>query len=391
MRFFFRKDKVAITELVILVVIWLIVLLSPVVVQLTSDEVEWERIYRSWKGLVPFLLLSLFNHFVLFSLLFNRKSKWPYVFWTVITLVIFSFITFQIEKPARPNLLAPDKVTSEMPPPGRPSSEMPPRDRPQPERVQPASPPPQGHMGPRPRRNPKPNPGGLPPYLNTALIALLIVGFDTGLRSVFRWTRSEQERDNLEKEKVKTELAFLRNQINPHFLMNTLNNIHALIDFDTDEAKDTIIRLSKLMRYLLYDTERDLIPLKEEVGFIQSYVELMEMRLSKRVTVSVNMQVLDEHKMLPPLLFTSLIENAFKYGVSNKMDTSIKIELSTTEDELSFALSNTMAQKREESIDYSGIGLENTRKRLEIIYGDSYHLNISTENDIFSVMLKLPL
>lgn len=173
--------------------------------------------------------------------------------------------------------------------------------------------------------------------------------------------------------------------------MNTLNNIHALIDMDGELAKDTVLRLSALMRYLLYDTERKYIPIKEELNFVQSYVDLMIMRLSKRTKVNLDIDVVDEEKQIPPLLFTSLIENAFKYGVTHKKDTFINISFKTTENNLVFELNNTIGHRNNDKTFYSGIGLVNTRNRLDILYGKNYSFDISDENEIFSVTLKIPL
>jgi LytS/YehU family sensor histidine kinase len=168
--------------------------------------------------------------------------------------------------------------------------------------------------------------GAWMPLLNSVFIGILILGFDLGLRTSFKWSRLEQQRTQLEKENIKNELAFLRNQLSPHFFMNTLNNIHSLIDIDTEEAKESIIRLSHLMRHLLYDSEDESIPLSKEVNFIQSYVELMKLRYTDKVKVSFTVDSDTSNISIPPLLFTSLIENAFKYGVSYKQKSFINIE-----------------------------------------------------------------
>ena len=364
-----------IIELSIVLFIWIFVFLSPIIISDNRSELTWHKVWPFWQRFLPYLLLSLLNHFVLFPLVFVNRKKYWYLITSIITIFIFSL---GIEKLSEPEQRV--NVT---------------------EMNQPA----QMHEPPSNVTMPGLRPGGriedsksendasdaLPPFLNYAFLALLILGFDTGLRSIFKWTTTEREKEILEKEKVKSELAFLRNQVNPHFLMNTLNNIHALVDIDSEEAKDTVIRLSKLMRYLLYDTERELIPIKEELSFIKSYVELMKMRISKRVSVSLAIHTTDEERQIPPLLFTSLIENAFKYGISHRMDTFVNIDFETTEKELIFNLSNTIAQKPKSNSIYSGIGLENTRKRLDILYGNRYSFELNSENNIFSVLLKLPL
>jgi hypothetical protein len=373
-----EKNKITLIELSIFITIWVIVFGSPVLVQYSNETLDWDQVFKNWRRLSGFLMLSLVNHFILVPYLFFRKNKLSYIFAAFLLIAVFSLTLRRTHQPPIKN--------------GQPLKQhelryLPNEHRPPPRDIQKRQGKPPGYRKPPWSKTP----GGVPFYMNTVLVALLIIGFDTGLRTVFRWTKSEQERDQLEKEKVKSELAFLRNQVNPHFLMNTLNNIHALVDIDSEMAKDTVIRMSKLMRYLLYDTERELIPIREELSFIRSYVELMRLRISRRVKVSLNIDTFDEERQIPPLLFTSLIENAFKYGVSHRADTFVNIEFSTTNHELSFLLSNTIAQKSNEENFYSGIGLENTRKRLDILYGNRYSLDINAENEVFSVKLNLPL
>ncbi len=140
-----------------------------------------------------------------------------------------------------------------------------------------------------------------------------------------RWSKLEQEKTLLEKENVQNQLAFLRNQVSPHFFMNTLNNIHALIDVDTEEAKEAIIKLSKLMRHLLYDSQAELVPLAKEMEFIQSYINLMKLRFSEKVKINLSIPDQLPDKSIPPFLFTSFVENAFKHGISYQNSSFIDI------------------------------------------------------------------
>ena len=245
------------------------------------------------------------------------------------------------------------------------------------------------------KRRPNPpvtRPVSLPPGVNTALLALLIIGFDTGLRTVFKWSESEQEKLRLEKENVNNQLAFLRHQVNPHFFMNTLNNIHALIDIDTEEAKEAIIRLSRLMRHLLYDSNTAGSPLAKEVQFIQSYIELMGLRYSDKVKITLQLPDELPDKQIPPLLFTSLLENAFKHGISYRTASCIDIVLSVSEKQMSFSICNGKSgHVNHQDQSASGIGIENTRKRLALLYASSYTLDIKDETDQYTVTLKIPL
>ena len=206
-------------------------------------------------------------------------------------------------------------------------------------------------------------------------ISVLVIGFDTGLQISVKWAHSEQLRIQAEKDNVENQLAFLRNQVSPHFFMNTLNNIHSLIDIDTTEAKESIIKLSKLMRHLLYDSEVEQIPLKKEIEFIQNYVELMKLRYSDKVQIDLQLPGQLPDKSIPPLLYTSFVENAFKHGISYQESSFITIAFFIEAENLVFEIKNSNPGiKREE--ESSGIGIENSRKRLDLIYGNRYTLEI---------------
>jgi len=218
----------------------------------------------------------------------------------------------------------------------------------------------------------------------------LVIGFDTGLRMISRWSKLEQEKTLLEKENVQNQLAFLRNQVSPHFFMNTLNNIHSLIDIDAGEAKDSIIKLSKLMRHLLYESEAEQTPLKKEVEFIRSYINLMKLRFTDKVEIEVAIPENLPDKTIPPLLFTSLIENAFKHGISYKHPSFIRINLSVADGRLNFDIANSK-QVKDVNDSTQGIGLKNTRQRLDLLYAGDYAFDISENENEFVVKLSLPI
>jgi LytS/YehU family sensor histidine kinase len=243
-----------------------------------------------------------------------------------------------------------------------------------------------GNLRPAQTRQPKP----IPPFANFLILSILIVGFDTGLRSNIRWIEVENEKVRLEKENVATQLVLLRNQVSPHFLMNTLNNIHSLVDINKVEAKEAIIKLSKLMRYLLYETETEKTTLKKEVEFLESYINLMKLRFNEKVKIILNLPVTIPEKKIPPFIFTSLIENAFKHGISYKDESFISIDLITGEDRLLLIVKNSKNDNKQIE-EFSGIGIENTRKRLELLYGSTYHLDIINNNSLFTVTLSIPI
>lgn len=377
-----RKLSKKYIETGILIFAWLAIFISPMLVSFArNNSIRWEPVFGLWRNMLPYLILSLINHYVLVPYFFFKK-KGHYFIALLVLLALFAFSLYQLKEldhkrhpdlPRQEMRAFPSDQVRPMPP-FPPSGELP-NDRPQ------------------IRGNRVPLLSNLPPYVISIILALLILGFDTGTRSIFRWMQTEQENMNLEKERIKSELAFLRNQISPHFFMNTLNNIHSLIDVDTEEAKESLIRLSKMMRHMLYDSEQNKIALKKEIEFIQSYIDLMKLRFTDKVRISFIAKALKPDIEIPPLLFTSLIENAFKHGISYLEDSFITVELSTSDSELSFNISNSIAPLKEKKNEEQerGIGLENTRKRLKLLYKENYQMNITQENGTFSINLKLPL
>ncbi|HEY3389062.1 MAG TPA: histidine kinase, partial [Prolixibacteraceae bacterium] len=224
------------------------------------------------------------------------------------------------------------------------------------------------------------------------IISLLVVGAGTSIKMVAQWLNEENRRKDLEKEQLKTELAFLRHQVSPHFFMNTLNNIHALIDINAEDAKNTIIELSTMMRYLLYDTAHGQTTLKKEINFIESYIALMQLRFPKKVTVTLDVPVDIQDIKIPPMLFLSFLENAFKHGVSYQAESFVSFKLEQIEDKLSCIIRNSKHINKE-ILDksHSGIGLTNIMKSLKLLFGDDYLLNIQESDKEFEVQLMIPI
>ncbi len=172
--------------------------------------------------------------------------------------------------------------------------------------------------------------------------------------------------------------------------MNTLNNIHSLIDIDTVEAKKSVIKLSSLMRHLLYESDQELSPLINEVEFIRSYVELMKLRYSNDIRITVNIPDKIPDKSIPPFLFISLLENAFKHGISYLQKSFIEIEISFTSDKLRLLITNSK-NKGNAKTSEAGIGIENTRRRLDLLYKENYTLDVTDRGNIFITNLTIPV
>ncbi len=364
------KNKFNYFEPLIIIAFWALLFASPLLFGRFEEEVDWSHIFKVWLNYLPLLVLFFMNRFLLLPRLFFKRKKLQYFFWTLVIIIGMAAIFYVFENKNR---------KPQFPPPTRMES----RDFQQ-------SPPPEFSDNKRPPNLPKEKrPESIPMYANFLILAVLLVGFDAGLQISMRWAALEQEKTNLQKESVENQMAFLRNQVSPHFFMNTLNNIHALVDIDTEEAKTSIIKLSKLMRHLLYDSEEKLTPIKKEVEFIQSYIELMRLRFTDKVKIEVDIPEGIPNKSIPPLLFTSLLENAFKHGVSYNHASFIKIAMSFTENRLGFKIENSNHSKKTDIS--SGIGIENTRKRLDLLFKKEYDLSIIDTKEKYAVNLNIPL
>lgn len=203
---------------------------------------------------------------------------------------------------------------------------------------------------------------------------ILIAGLSVAIKMSARWAMVEAERKELEKAKAEAELKNLKSQINPHFLLNTLNNIYALIEFNPPKAQIAVEELSKLLRHLLYDNNDKFVLLTKEIEFIKNYIELMRIRLSKNITLTTNIEVSGSSStLIAPLIYISLIENAFKHGVSGNKNSFIDIQLKEKANGVvEFICKNSYFPKSESDKSGSGIGLNQVERRLELLYPNCY-------------------
>ncbi|MFI3239150.1 MAG: histidine kinase [Bacteroidales bacterium] len=243
-------------------------------------------------------------------------------------------------------------------------------------------------------------PDNLPPRPERSLIFLardlisyiLMIGLVTALRLSARLERSEEALREAKSARVKAELDNLRSQINPHFLLNTLNNIYALTAIDTEKAQKTIKELSHLLRYILYDNLSEKVLLVKEVEFIKNYIELMSIRLPRKVELTTDFAVSEDCTTeIAPLIFISLIENAFKHSVSSNGDgyIYIRFEDNTAAGEVSLSIQNSNHAKAEEDKSGHGVGLGQVRRRLELLYPNKYEWEINTSDETYSTTLTL--
>ena len=206
-------------------------------------------------------------------------------------------------------------------------------------------------------------------YLSFIIVSLLVNLMAIGIALSIRYVMRQNEK----KQKViEAELAWLKNQINPHFLFNTLNNISSLTQINADEAQNAVMQLSDLLRYAMYETNNPRVPITGEVDFMRNYIELMKLRCNEMTKVEAQFSISNTQTEIAPLLFISLIENAFKHGTNSNAPATIDIHLEQVNDTIIFTCDNTNNPKPTKDRSGSGIGLENTRRRLELMYHGNY-------------------
>jgi len=347
-------------EFLIYFLIWAFVFSVPYFSERSSGFINWNEVIVNWMHVVGYLVLFLVNVYMLVPrLLLKKKYRYYFVFVSVLTaLVIAGNIFGQILFPRQPGIVS--EVTAE-------SLSQPQLN---------------AHTGKPP----------LMAFADNLIICILLVGAGTTVKLMSKWLSEEKLRKDAEKEQLKTNLALLKHQVSPHFFMNTLNNIHSLIEMDTSKAQDAVERLSTLMRYLLYDSAQSTIELRKEIEFIYSFISLMQLRHSEEVEVTVLIPDQIPDIKIPPMLFISLLENAFKHGVSYPKKSYIYFEIQFHEKTLDCIIRNskhkTLANPYDE---YAGIGLENIKKSLNLLYEHDYKLDISDKENEFEVNLSIPL
>ena len=377
-----RLRKQQLLEQSIYGAIWIVIFLLPLIggYFAVSGGLEKEEIrvivYDSWLSILPFFVLFLLNNYGLVPYFLFKKKYWYYI----ISLVfLISTACWVIPDPSMERFpkefrygdlrkgegkIQRDQIIKMREKARQEESvhwETPRANDPALEKMQ--------------------RPGGFPKLMG---------GFNIAVKLFFKSFRDEEMLKELEHQRLQSELQYLKYQINPHFFMNTLNNIHALVDIDTGKAKSTIVELSKLMRYVLYEASNKTILLLREVQFLENYVTLMSLRYPEKVSIEKNFPLEVPEVQIPPLLFISFVENAFKHGVSYRKESFVHVVMQLEEgNRLAFRCTNSTGTSSDEQ--HHGIGLENIRKRLRLLFGNDYTLSITEEDDKFDVLLIIPL
>jgi len=340
--------------------IWAFVFSVPYFSERNPGYINWNEVLKNWAHLFGYLILFLVNVYILApGLLLKKKYRNYFVFvTTLIALVIAVNMISELGFPHQRNSLIENTPGDLRPPSLNEPMKKPP----------------------------------IMAFADNLIICILLVGAGTTIKLMSKWLSEESLRKDAEKEQLKTNLALLRHQVSPHFFMNTLNNIHSLIEMDTEKAQDAIERLSTLMRYLLYDSAQNTIELKKEIEFINSFVSLMQLRHSDEVEVTVLIPDQIPEIKIPPMLFISLLENAFKHGVSYPKKSYIYFEIQIHKNTLGCIIKNSKHKTPAYQYDeYSGIGLENIKKSLNLLYEQDYKLDISDKENEFEVNLSIPV
>lgn len=401
----YRKEHIIYTS------IWLLLYISPLAslyMRMSSNpdiSFSWHEILNAWEFNTVWLVLMLIHNFLLLPILILKRRTWQYLMLASALLISCTFASFLI-RPAGPRFDDKDKrmemsdtnyyICGESDSCHAPGLCQKMEHDPKEDMCR--KPIHGGKPFPRPRYNPdelrpiSPVPMLGPGEAVAFFGGLMLMGLNLGVKLYFKTQEDREQRERLEKQDLERQLEYLRYQVNPHFFMNTLNNIHALVDINPERAKTTIVELSKMMRYILYEGDKKYIPVQREALFLNNYIELMRLRYSSRVSISLDMPEMMPDVMLPPLLLIIFVENAFKHGVSYAAPSFIDIKVEVTQDKLKFRCRNSrQEQKPDENKKKGGVGLANARRRLDLLFPNRYNLEIKENDKEYDVLLEIPL
>ena len=365
-------------EHIIYTLMWIALYLSPLMsiyMRMSGNphiDFSWYEILNAWKFNTVWIVMFAIHNFLLAPLLIVKRRTWLYTALAVALLVATMFTLSAIRPsdsrmrhaPQRSECCEHDCMNAEM-------------------MASKQQPPPMRGGGPLVMFGP----GEMVLFFG----GLLLMGMNLGVKLYFRSQEDADILSQIEKHALERQLQYLKYQVNPHFLMNTLNNIHALVDIDPERAKTSIVELSKLMRYVLYEGNNRLTPLSREVQFLRNYVQLMSMRYTGNVSISLDVPEVLPDSMLPPLLLVIFVENAFKHGISYRTKSFVEISLQPHGDRLLFSCRNSRQQKPQDENMKGGVGLSNVRRRLDLLFPGNYTLDIKEQEDTYTVHLDIPL
>ena len=396
----FSRDKRQ--ETIIYLVLWSLLFIAPVLslyihTQSTQEQFLWSEVFTVWRQMAVFFAFFLIHNYLLAPLIVYQQKKALYVSSIVVITAVFAL--YQCNN--RPDIHA-DGMAEHHPPtekndgrPGPPpdfNGQLPPDFN--------------GQLPPEPPDNKAKPSDERPPLMVgqhdiiATIILILMLLANLGIKLSFKQRHDQRNIAELQRKSLEQQLEFLKYQLNPHFLMNTLNNIHALVDIDPERSKEAIIELSKILRYVLYESNHERVPMTKEIEFMANYTKLMRMRYGKKLKFTVDQPDDVQGANIPPLLFISFVENAFKHGVSYSHESFIAITGKRYNDKhgklhLLWTCRNSKHPKPAiqhlTPDSHGGVGMANVRQRLDLIYGDRYSLGINEGDDTYEVILDIPL
>ena len=370
-------------ENIIYLIVWGLLFATPLLslyVRTISDPdvvFDWKEVFLVWRKFAVYLFLFLLHNFLMAPLLVYGRKRIAY--FSIVTVLLAAFTIYQCN--SRPD----GWERKGHKPPGieQLNHPTPPMDS-------------EAHRPPLPDdAPPRKMPHDMPPPIIgerdilAVVVLILMFAANLGIKEYFRGRDDRRRLTELERQNLEQQLEYLRYQINPHFFMNTLNNIHALVDIDPEKAKGTIQELSKMMRFVLYEGNKEGVPLSRECDFIRHYITLMQLRYTDKVRIAIDLPNEVPNRQVPPLILITFIENAFKHGVSYQHESFIEVKVSVEGDRLLFACHNSKAEKPND--EKGGVGLANVRKRLDLLFKRDYTLHIHDEAQAYTVELNIPL
>lgn len=382
----FRKEHTIYTA------IWAMLYASPVINIYTRMAgnpritFSWTEILHAWEYTSTWLVMFAIHNFLLLPLLLRKRKTGTYLCLSFLILLTGMFITYlnrpmhknqyktRMEAEWKADSLAYERVAAVRLGDGRYCSPQNPMRR-KPLDYQSIDP------------LPMLGPGELVAFFG----GLLLMGMNLGVKLYFMSQRDRERQKIIDQRNLEQQMEYLKYQVNPHFFMNTLNNIHALVDIDPERAKTTIVELSKMMRHILYEGSKKLIPLTREVEFLNLYVQLMRLRYTRKVHINVDVPPQLPELKLPPLMLIIFVENAFKHGISYREESFIDIKLRVENKRLLFSCCNSKPTQVQRTNEKGGMGLQNVRQRLELLYDDNYTLDINDGEKTYEVKLDIPM
>ncbi|KGF49451.1 sensor histidine kinase [Prevotella disiens] len=344
--------------------IWFVVFTIPIMAMLlritdTYEPFNWNHVISAWKILALFFIVFLIHNIFLLPKIVYQKKRKQYFAFLFVLLILFTIAQYFFHPVLVHNHFFQSIAESEI------------------------------------AANLHNDISILPPHIAAqvlvvhVLIVILMFGMNFGVKMFFNSNEDFEKLRALQQKSLEQQLIYLKYQINPHFFMNTLNNIHALVDIDPEKAKTSIIVLSKMMRYVLYEGNHKLIPLQKESEFIGRFITIMRMRYTEKV--KVNFKIPDYFSVgeIPPLLLICFVENAFKHGVTYQQECTIDISLNVKDEKICFTCFNKKPQNAKN--EQGGLGLKSAKQRLNLIYPNNHKLTIVEEKDFYQVTLDLPL